>query len=372
MFEKYSSAMDTCQNCPSLCQSACPVFTETGNSAYAPWGMMQTFRALRDKKIPLDETSARVPFQCTGCRACEETCTLDVQVLELIMSAKKAALKSKVAPEPIREFTEKFHRHNNPFSKDLMDKLRKILPKSTFKKEAQTVYFASCSAIARAPNIVKDSFELFAKLGIDFVGCYDDTIQCCGYPLYIAGERDEFIDLAEINYNSLKRYKYIIVASPACAHTLKTIYAKYDFDLSAKILTINQFLHPYLKNINFHIKKGIKTKLMYHDPCYMARYLGETELPRELIGMIAGVKPIDFVRNREQTVCCGQGGCYAIANKDSADRLTQERLAEARAKDVSTILTQCPTCVYKMGKLGKKMVVKDVVSYLNDCITGSE
>jgi heterodisulfide reductase subunit B len=91
-----------------------------------------------------------------------------------------------------------------------------------------------------------------------------------------------------------------------------------------------------------------------------------------MIAQMSGTQPVEFHDCREKTSCSGQGGCYSIIDKKAADEITKERLSEAYEKDISTILTQCPTCVFKMRQNSNKLVVKDLISYLNDCIEGTD
>lgn len=372
MLEEFAKQMETCTACPSLCQSACPVHRHTGNKSFAPWGMMQLLNRVRKRQVPYSKDIAEISYQCVTCRACSETCEHKVPIPEILEQAREEAVSESMAPQPIHGFIEKFHRHNNPFSKDLLSKLKMILPEEVLERETAIAYYASCTTIAKTPEVVKDTFELFDKLKIDFVSIYTDPIQCCGYSLFSAGARYDFVDLAEINYHSLKKYKTIITGSPACAYTLKETYKKYAFDLEDKVVTINEFLLPYLKNINFKLKKNIRTKVMYHDPCYNCRYLKQADIPRELISRVSGYPPVEFFEHHKKSQCSGQGGCYSIVNKESADQITKKRLSEVYEKKVKTVITQCPTCLFKMKQNGKRLVVKDVVSYLNDCIQGSE
>lgn len=325
---------------------------------------------VRQGELPIDEETAAAPYHCLTCRACTEQCEHGVPVADILGEARIQAIKHDVAPRAVNGFLEKFHRHNNPFSKDLLFRLKELLPPEVVERQSQVVYFATCTTISKCPEIIQDTFSLFKKLKIDFVGIYTDPIQCCGYPLITAGAEYDFIDIAEINYHSLKKYKLIITGSPACAYTLKKTYARYDLSLSSQVVTINQFLKPYLKNINFRLKKNVRSKLMYHDPCYLSRYLGEVELPREMISQVSGYQPGEFFENREKGQCSGQGGCYSVTSKDHSDEITRRRLQEASERKVNTIVTQCPSCVHKMRKNGS-LVVKDLISYLNDSIEGA-
>jgi Fe-S oxidoreductase len=370
MLDDHRKELDTCSACPSLFQSACPVFQTEGNRSVSPWGIMQALNRVQKKDLPFTAEIAELSYHCLTCRACTDQCEHGVEVPAVLSEARIEAVKQDVAPKSITGFLEKFHRHNNPFSKDLLYRLKEILPAKYFERRTQVVYYATCTTISKTPEIIRDTFELFEKLKIDFVGIYADPIQCCGYPLISAGAEYDFIDLAEINYHSFKKHKLIITGSPACAHTLRKTYAKYDLGLENRIVTINQFLKPYLKNINYKLKKNVRTKLMYHDPCYLSRYLGEVELPREMIAQISGYQPGEFLDNREHTGCSGQGGCYSIMDKEASEDITRHRLAEAAERKINTIVTQCPSCVHKMRKAGNKLVVKDLISYLNDSIEG--
>ena len=366
MFENHTKSLETCNTCPSLCQSACPVFLNDGNRSHSPWGLMQLMNQVRKGEISLSDISDPI-YHCLKCRGCQQQCDHDVDVTPIIHESRVNAVKQEIAPKEITGYIEKFHRHNNPFSKDLLKRLKEILPKNLFKK-TDVVYYASCTTISKCPEIIKDTFSLFEKLKIDFVSPYADPIQCCGYPLVSAGAEYDFVDIAEINFHSLKKYKTIITGSPACAFTLKEKYKKYHFNIEDKVVTINEFLQPYLKNINFKLKKNIRSKIMFHDPCYLSRYLKQSDIPRELFSLITGLDPIEFFENHEKSMCAGQGGCYMITNPEGADSITKKRLDECYEKKVNTVVSQCPTCVDKMRKNGNKLVVKDLVTFLNDCI----
>lgn len=370
MLEEFTRQLELCTYCPKLCQSACPVATTDGNEAHSPWGLMQTLNLVRRGEIPFNGEVAAKSYQCLTCRACMEQCEYDNDVPGVLAEVRKLAVKKDIAPPEMDGFLTKFHRHNNPFSKDLLAKLKTLINPKYLELDTPTIYFASCTTIAKCPDVITDTFELFEKLGINFVGLYPETIQCCGYPLIAGGMEHDFIDVAEINYHALKNFKTIITGSPACAYTLKETYKKYDLSLGKKVLTINEFIEPYLQNINFRIRKNIRTKLMYHDPCYSSRYLNEVERPRELISHVSGYEPMEFQNHGCRSACSGQGGCYSIVAQETSNTITKERLKEVYEKNCQTLITQCPSCIHKFRKNSKRLVVKDLISYLNDCIEG--
>jgi Fe-S oxidoreductase len=368
MFDEHIRAFRTCQTCPSLCQSVCPVFINDGIKTHSPQGLMQLLNLVRKNKMDFDESIATEPYHCLDCRACTELCEHNIDVGSVMQAGRNEAYRQELAPKEINSFVERFHRHNNPFSRDLVKKLKNMLPKRYFNPNNSVVYFPSCSTVAKCPEIIKDTFSLFDKFQIDFVSLFADPIHCCGYPLLSCGAAYDFVDIAEINYHALKNYKTIITGCPVCAHVLKNIYAKYDFNLSRQVVTVNQFLKPYFKDMNYTVKKKVRSKVMFHDPCYLARYMDEYELPREMISRVSGYEPLEFHDNRKSCSCCGQGAAYPIVERERANQITKNRLEECYEKKANLLISQCPICLYKMREQSNKLVIKDVISYLNDCI----
>jgi Fe-S oxidoreductase len=84
-------------------------------------------------------------------------------------------------------------------------------------------------------------------------------------------------------------------------------------------------------------------KVTYHDPCYLGRYNGGFDAPRDLI-RAAGYTLHDMPRCRENSFCCGAGGGRIWQSDDGVqERPSENRIREALdLGDVAYFVVACP------------------------------
>jgi Fe-S oxidoreductase len=86
-------------------------------------------------------------------------------------------------------------------------------------------------------------------------------------------------------------------------------------------------------------------KVTYHDPCYLGRYSGVYDAPRNVLQSIPGIDFVEMGRNREQSMCCGGGGGGLWMEKLKGERLSDLRIEEALSTGASVLATACPYCI---------------------------
>ncbi len=360
-----------CTFCPKMCHFACPVAEVEKNEAYTPWGKQQTARLVEAGQIPLDAQNAAAAYKCLTCRSSETFCAHDIVVADSLHQMREAAVERDVAPPEVYQFGRQFSLHQNPYGKDLQEKLKQLVAPEWFNSSS-TVFFPSCHTLALSPHAMGDYTQLFQKLHVDNLSMMDEPLQCCGHALWVLGLKKEFQDLAHVQFNVLKRAESIVVGSPECAWTLKEVYPQLGFKFSGNVFTLPEFVGEYFKHVPYRVKHKTRVRYFYHDSCYMGRYLGQYDLPRRLLEMVTGFPPEEFSWNRSESVCSGGGGGYSLTSPDMAKEIPKRHLQEMQEKGVKLLITSCSKSAQQFKQLGENLVVKDLVAFLNESLQDFE
>jgi Fe-S oxidoreductase len=110
--------------------------------------------------------------------------------------------------------------------------------------------------------------------------------------------------------------------------------------------------------------KGPKKKIAYHAPCHLCRGLGVTEEPGKLIEL-AGY---DYVKSKDEDVCCGFGGSYSVDFPEISSEILKKKLDNVEATEAELLVTDCPGCVLQlrggMDKRDGKIKVKHIAEVI--------
>jgi len=98
-------------------------------------------------------------------------------------------------------------------------------------------------------------------------------------------------------------------------------------------------------------------RVIYHEPCYLARHNGEYEAPRAILRALSRDTPLEFDLSREKAMCCGAGGARMWMEEKIGRRINIVRVEQALPKSPSIIATACPYCAVMMSD-GTKAVAE--------------
>jgi Fe-S oxidoreductase len=163
--------------------------------------------------------------------------------------------------------------------------------------------------------------------------------RCTGDPVRRLGNDLAFGQLAETNLATLQQanVKKIVSICPHCVRTIQEDWR--EFGTAVEIEHHSEFLARHTEKL-----PGAETghRVVFHDPCYLGRYRGIYEEPREVIAKSATV--IDPPRARERSFCCGAGGGLVFLGEETGNRVNETRVKELVATGADTIGAACPFC----------------------------
>jgi Fe-S oxidoreductase len=160
--------------------------------------------------------------------------------------------------------------------------------------------------------------------------------------------------LAMSNVETLNRYKpkQIITACPHCFNSIGNEYGQLGGHF--RVVHHAAYLRELLANGRLRVvdadaradgSGGTGRSVTLHDSCYLTRYNGIVDQPREVLGSIAGLELREMDNRGTNTFCCGAGGGRMWMEETRGTRINESRTAQALATGAETVATECPFCM---------------------------
>jgi Fe-S oxidoreductase len=369
----------TCLQC-GMCGGVCPFGYVM---KFPPNKMIATLRAdIFDEVMKTDTV-----WMCISCYACAEVCPSKIPLTTTLMTrAKEELLLAGNVPTELQQALENSQRYGNVLGQsprkraDWAKGLQHSVPMmGKDKKSADVLWFVGDypSYHPRVQLVSRAMVKILHALGVDY-GILGPEENSDGDSQRLAGERGLFETLAAKNGQALGKYKFkeIVTTDPHAYNAFKNQYPALGISYPVKHYT--QFLAERLDQLKPLLKGEAKTRVTYHDPCYLGRANGIYEEPRQLLQAIPGVELVEMSHNRSTSLCCGGGGggmwMDGFQWEKAHARTTEWRVKEAVAVSANTLAVACPyepprfEDAAKSIKEATELVVKDVAELLADAI----
>ena len=318
---------------------------------HPPSRMIAHLRADRFEKV-LDTDTV---WMCVSCYACTSVCPAQIPLTPGLMArTKEELILAGNVPTELQSALENSQRYGNPLGESPRKRADwatgivpevKILGKT--RQPVDVLWFVGDypSYHPRVQLITKALTKILNALGIDF-GILGPEESSDGDSQRLAGERGLFEMLAEKNGKVFSRYdfKEIITTDPHAYNAIKNEYP--GLDISYPVRHYTEFLVERLDRLKPLLKREVKAKLTYHDPCYLGRANGVYDQPRALLEAIPGVELVEMSHNHMNSLCCGGGGggmwLDGFQWEKSHVRLSEWRVSEAIASGAEILAVACP------------------------------
>lgn len=353
-----------------------------GEGAEATGPQLPEMRALVGEGgvIP-DETI----WACTTCGWCETACPVFIEnVPRLIDMRRNKVLMEADFPAEAQTVFDGMENQSNPWgigSNTRADWAEGLdVPVAANLAEAgnkfEYLFYVGCAGSFddRQKKVTRSIFKILKEAKIDFAMLGNEE-GCNGDSARRLGNEYLFQTMAESLIETLKKYEYttIITQCPHCFNMIGNEYA--EFGVKFNVIHHSQLINKILEDNKVKLTKDFaEGDVTFHDSCYLARYNGVTEEPRQVLKKVPKLKILEMPRNKDAGFCCGAGGGRMWLEEDLGARINQNRVDEAAGTGARVIATSCPFCLTMLRDginetdRGEKMIAKDLAEIVADAM----
>ena len=295
-----------------------------------------------DTEILKATVSQTAIFQCTTCGACEYQCPVGIQHLPMIVGLRRGAVNTgSWEDEYGTKLFLNLERNGNAmgFSQSERDKFIAKQAFPVFDGSQEYCLWLGCmgSYDPRGREIVASFARVMQHLGTTFGVLKKE--RCTGDPVRRLGNDLVFGQLAETNLAGFEQAKVKKIVS-ICPHCVRTIQEDWrEYGVAPPIEHHSEFLARHADKLP---AAPTGETVVFHDPCYLGRYRGVYDEPRQVIARSAEV--IDPPRARERSFCCGAGGGLVFLGEETGQRVNEARARELAATGANAVGVACPFC----------------------------
>lgn len=328
---EYKEKIHSCSKC-GLCQSVCPIYKITGNDCCVSRGHFIMLKGLIKGDLKMTKKMNRYLDLCLKCGACSKFCPSDIDIVEIIASAKAEYFKSHPAEKIIsliqRIFVSTLH----------------IIPsvKSKSKKfDKKVLYFSGC----KGGNIT----SLLNSCGIEVI---EPKFNCCGIPFYARGDKETYEKYKNNFTKIIAKYNIneIVTTCASCEKTLKG----YKIE-GLKIKNI----YEYLKENEIKLKLKKTQKVTFHKPCNIENF-------KDIKWILENTENLEFIEMKDFDSCCGLNGITKLSEYKIMSKLFKNKRNNIINSGAKIVLTSCLGCEAALSVYSLfKYKTFDLIDFLN-------
>jgi Fe-S oxidoreductase/nitrate reductase gamma subunit len=348
----------------------------------ATLGAAQTGNGGLPEPLRLDNAISPEEFwACTTCMACVAHCPVCAEPLDKIIDLRRYQVMGEgQLPVEAQGMIRNLDLYGDVQGKGAAHRadwaMHRAVPiLGSTAAESDILLWVGCAGAYHPRNqqtslamvkILKSAGIRFAILG--------KAERCCGDPARRLGDETLFQRLAQQNMEQFNRYhvQTVVTLCPHCLNTLKNEYPALGCRLT--VVHATEYILNLLNEQRLQMKYPLAKKLAVHDACYLGRYNGVYEAPRQLCRNVPGVMLSELTRSRENSFCCGGGGGRMWLHEHGGQNINVVRAEEIRESRVEIIGTSCPYCLVmlddgvKFLELEKTPRVADIIDIVADAL----
>lgn len=327
----------------SMCRDGCPSYLILGLESNSPRGKNRVISAHLSGGGPWGTGMLHSILACALCAHCHEVCPVGGDPFTIIPVLRREAAIREIIPDGLIDPARRALDDGTPYER------KETSWAVGLPRRGRVGYFPGCSIMAHAPDLAERTVMLLRALGVVPVPVTD---RCCGIPAFNAGQMDRFEANAAAFLEGLRarRIRRLVVSCPSCLNALRNLFPGSGV----------RYVHITEEIATGGMGADLGLRVMYHDPCNLARKCGIVDEPRQVL-VALGCEVVEPVHHTTGTLCCGGGGGMVVRYPEGSLEAARRRVAEADDLEVDAIVTSCTTCRLRLAEVSVGIPVLDVV-----------
>lgn len=328
----------------------------------------------RDGQALLD---AETLWSCTTCRACVEECPMMIEHVDAIVDMRRhLTLERGQTPNKGAEVLENLIATDNPGGFDPGSRLHWAadlnLPLAADLGQFDVLLWLGDGVFdMRNQRTLRAFIKVLRAARVDFAVLGNDE-RDSGDVARRLGDEATFQALAKRNIATLSQYQFvkIVTCDPHSLHMLKNEYGELGghYDVNHHSTFIADLYQQGQLALSSSWTGG---RVTYHDPCYLGRYNGEYEAPRDVLRAL-GIEINEMQRSGYRSRCCGGGGGAPITDIPGKQRIPDMRMQDVAETQADLVAVGCPQCTAMLeGVVDASADVRDIAELVADALIES-
>jgi Fe-S oxidoreductase/nitrate reductase gamma subunit len=330
-----------------------------------------------------ERISAEEVWACTTCKACDENCPVNIEILDKILDMRRyLSLMESNFPSELGNAYRSMENTGNPWGIGQGERAdwAKNMPQVAIADpgsplDHEYLMWVGCAGSFDDKNkkVTQATAKLLERAGVDFA-ILGPSEQCTGDPARRSGNEYVFQMLAMANIENLNTMgvKKIITQCPHCFNTLLNEYPQLGGHY--QVVHHSQLLEELIATGKLDMTgASLEERVVYHDSCYLGRHNDVYAAPRKVLGSLKGIQIVEAPRNGTTGMCCGAGGGRMWMEESTGTKVNDERSEELINTGASRVATACPFCYIMMDDgvkgLGRDdVIVQDISMHLLEAL----
>ncbi|GAB4569078.1 MAG: (Fe-S)-binding protein [Anaerolineae bacterium] len=347
------------------CQDVCPAYN--AGTALSPSALEINKRYLLKEHGALIASGADSPetlfeaalseegmWACTACAACVEICPVGNEPMHDILNMRQyMVLMEGQPPDLLATALTQAERAGDPWGNQRGTRLNWAegldVPVMAEKRKAEVLYWVGCAGAydPAGQRVSRAMVQILEAAGVDYAVLGDEERCNCEWARR-SGQEALFQEATLELIEAFNQYEFdlIITQCPHCFNTFKNEYP--DFGGNYQVVHHSTYIAKLLNDGRLKLQKWDRRRkkqpVTYHDSCFLGRYNGEYDAPRNALLALESVTLVEMPHNRNRGLCCGGGGAQVWMETHQEQPVNITRFEEASATGAQTIGAACPFC----------------------------